>query len=386
MRRLHTDIAIVGGGLIGSWTALFLRRRGRKVMLLEKGEIGAQSSGQNFGNLRIQGRHVTEYPLALRAAAQWDRLADLVGDDCGYAQTGHLYVALTGEHADRLRHTAAEANDNGVAVEALDGAMLRRRWPWLGEAALTGAWSARDAIANPRRVTPATAKAALALGAELLPGTKVVSVAQTGGRFVLETDRDLVVESEVVVNAAGAWGTEIAAAFGETVPLFVAGPPQFVTDPLPYFVQPSVQAVDGSVIFRQTKRGNIVVAGYPRTATDKLSNRAPVPPLKTVATMRVLATLVPTLASATVIRVWSGIEGYLPDMLPVFGQSQAVPGLFHAFGFCGHGFQLGPGVGLVLSELIADGESPTPVAPFGIERFQNDVAADAKFRSEFDAG
>ena len=68
----------------------------------------------------------------------------------------------------------------------------------------------------------------------------------------------------------------------------------------------------------------------------------------------------PDLASCHVIRVWSGIEGYLPDMIPVIGPSETTPGLFHAFGFCGHGFQIGPGVGLCLSEMIVDG-GPRPL-------------------------
>ena len=385
MRRIDTDVAIIGGGLIGTWTALFLRRRRRRVVLLEKGEIGAQSSGQNFGNLRIQGRHVSEYPLSLRAANQWDRLQELVGDDCGYAQTGHLHVAQTAEQVERLKRTTDEANANGLSVELLDDRALRYRWQWFGEAAIAGAWSARDATANPRRVTPATARAAAALGAELLPRTRVVGLSHTRGRFRLRTDIDVQVASEVLVNASGAWGSEIAEAFGETAPLFVAGPPQFVTDPQPALIGPSVLAVDGSVIFRQTLRGNVVVAGFPRTATDKQRPYAPVPPLKTLATMRVLVRLVPALASAAVIRVWSGTEGYLPDMLPVLGPSRTVPGLFHAFGFCGHGFQLGPGVGLVLSELIVEGNSLTPIRGFGIERFEGEVATDEKFLSEFDA-
>ena len=71
-------------------------------------------------------------------------------------------------------------------------------------------------------------------------------------------------------------------------------------------------------------------------------------------------------------------------MLPVIGPSVTTPNLFHAFGFCGHGFQLGPGVGLVLSELIADGGTPTPLAPFGIDRFQAGVATNEKFLREFD--
>ena len=384
-RRIETDVAIVGGGLIGCWTALFLRRRGRRVVLLEKGEIGAQSSGQNFGNLRLQGRHVGEYPLSLLAAAQWEKLRELIGDDGGFTPTGHLYVARDAGQAEKLAGIAAAANANGVTVELLDAAELRRRWPCFGAGVFAGSWSARDATANPRRVTPATALAAAALGAELLAGTRATGIARAGGKFVVETDRGVSVASEVLVNAAGAWGGEIAAAFGQSAPLFVAGPPQFVTDPQPPLLEPSVQAVDGAVIFRQTVRGNVVVAGYPRTATDRARPYAPVPPQKTLAAMRILTAMVPALAAAAVIRVWSGTEGYLPDMLPVLGPSRAVPGLFHAFGFSGHGFQLGPGVGLVLSELIVDGTSPTPLPGMGIERFEGGVRTDEKFQREFDA-
>jgi sarcosine oxidase subunit beta len=79
--------------------------------------------------------------------------------------------------------------------------------------------------------------------------------------------------------------------------------------------------------------------------------------------------LVPALRQATVIRQWSGVEGYVEDMLPVMGPSGTTQGLFHAFGFCGHGFQLGPGVGDAMAELITTGSCTTPLAPFDIARF-----------------
>jgi sarcosine oxidase subunit beta len=75
------------------------------------------------------------------------------------------------------------------------------------------------------------------------------------------------------------------------------------------------------------------------------------------------------LSNLNVIRVWSGIEGYMPDDLPIMGKSARVPGLFYAFGFSGSGFQLGPGVGDVMAELIHTGATSTPIEPFSIARF-----------------
>ena len=57
MRTIHSDVAIIGGGLVGTWTAYFLRKRGRSVAVIEKGAVGSQASGVNFGNVRLQGRH-----------------------------------------------------------------------------------------------------------------------------------------------------------------------------------------------------------------------------------------------------------------------------------------------------------------------------------------
>jgi sarcosine oxidase subunit beta len=79
--------------------------------------------------------------------------------------------------------------------------------------------------------------------------------------------------------------------------------------------------------------------------------------------------LVPALVDVAVIRQWSGCEGYVADNLPVMGASGTTPGLFHAFGFCGHGFQLGPGVGDAMAELIATGRCATPLDDFAITRF-----------------
>jgi sarcosine oxidase subunit beta len=381
---MTSDVAIIGGGLIGAWTAFFLARRSQRVTLFEKGVVGAQSSGTNFGNLRLQGRYPGQYPLSLRSQALWEELPALIGEDCEFGQNGHLYLAYDEEESARLEVYAQVSQSHGLAIERLARPELRRRWPWLGDCALNATFSPRDATANPRLVTPAVARAAQRLGVVIRENAQVTAVERRGAGFAVTTADGVRLDCGALVNSAGAWALAIAERFGETAPVFPAGPPQFVTEPFPYLIEPSVQAIDGSVIFRQIPRGNIILAGYPRTAADPQANRAPVPPAKTLAAMRALARVAPMLAQCHVIRVWSGIEAYLPDMIPVIGPSETTPGLFHAFGFCGHGFQIGPGVGLCLSEMILDGKTPTPLEPFAIGRFRRETAVSEKFRKEFD--
>ena len=150
------------------------------------------------------------------------------------------------------------------------------------------------------------------------------------------------------MNVAGAWGHEIAARFGERVPEDVIAPNMCVTEPVPYFMVPNFGVCGGGFYVRQIPRGNVIFGGgrgvadrerlraYPVAATQPRFERA-----QTIA-------LVPRLRHAQIIRTWTGIEGVMPDDIPVIGPSRTTPGLFHAFGFSGHGFQLGPAMGAVL--------------------------------------
>ena len=385
MRTIHHDVAVIGGGLVGTWTAYFLRQRGRSVAVLEKGAVGSQASGVNFGNVRLQGRHPGEFPLALRAHEQWERIEALIGERCEFSPCGHFYIALDPKEFSRLERYQREGTAGGLAIELIGADELRRRFPWLGPDACGATWSPRDGTANPRLATPAVARAARAQGAEIFPHTRVVAVESAGDGFRVVTDRDLAVEAPFVLNAAGAWGNEIAEQFGETTPMFPAAPPNFVTEPLRHFIHAALQAVDGSVIVRQVERGNVIVGFYPRGPADRVANRAPVPPAKVLLGLANMARVVPLLRSAQVIRVWAGIEGYLPDMLPVMGWSRTTRNLLHGFGFCGHGFQLSPGVGYTLAEMLDEGQARIPIDAFAIDRFAQFQPDQERLTGEFDA-
>jgi sarcosine oxidase subunit beta len=239
---------------------------------------------------------------------------------------------------------------------------------------------------NARLVCPAIARAARRHGADIREQVSVTAVEQAaGGGFRILTDQGFALDCGHLVNAAGAWAAPLAAQFGEEVPAFAAGPVQMVTEPMPRFLDPVIHAVDGGILFRQTARGNVLIAGHPRVPVDAESRRTRVPPQKATINMARLARIAPVLRNQNIIRMWTGIEGYLPDMLPVFGPSRTTPGLLHAFAFCGHGLQIGPAVGAVLAELILDGGTQTPIGDFAIDRFRTPMAADrTKLKHEFD--
>lgn len=367
-RHLDVDVAIVGGGTAACAAAVALRRAGLSVAVLEKRRCGAGASGVNFGGVRRQGRDLRELPLAARARPLWDGLAERLGVDVEFEVTGHVKLARSEADLEELERYGVAARDHGLELTLLGADAVRRDLPWLGETVLGASLSPTDGQANPRVVGPAFARLARRMGAEIFEFTPVEAVASTGAGFETQAG-DLTVRSRRLINAAGAGARLVAAAFGEDVPLTPLCPNMAVTEPLPYVVSRSIGVCGGDVYIRQTRRGNVVFGGGDGWHDHDLGVARP-SSVQSIGAMRRALMLVPGLGRATVIRTWSGVDGEMPDHIPVIGHSSTTPGLVHAFGFSGHGFQLGPAVGEVLAELVIDGRTPTPIDAFAIDRFR----------------
>ncbi|MDR6821107.1 glycine/D-amino acid oxidase-like deaminating enzyme [Neorhizobium sp. 2083] len=128
-----------------------------------------------------------------------------------------------------------------------------------------------------------------------------------------------------LLNTAGAWGARISAQFGETVPIRARGPQMGVTEPLPHRILPvvGVWAHDhGGGYLRQVERGNIGFGGgAERTDVPLETGHAKADPARLPGQLRSLLPILPMLAHVSVIRTWSGCEGYVEDGLPVMGAS-----------------------------------------------------------------
>ncbi|MBN3753135.1 FAD-binding oxidoreductase [Paraburkholderia sp. Tr-20389] len=375
----RADVIVIGGGIVGTSTAFFLRRRQRSVILLERGLTGQQASGVNFGGVRRQGRALTQLAMANRALDTWRHSKELLGEDVEFLASGHTRVCYHAHDAEYFHRYAAEARAYGLDLEVLDGAAMFRRFPFLGREVLAASISPLDGHANPRLAAPAFGRAAARMGARIVENTEIVRVEKEAGGFRVESAAGDVYRAEQVLICAGAWANALSTQLGEPVPLVARGPQMAVTEPVPYVFASSMGVYtsikEESVYFRQIPRGNIVLGGGPSGPADAETRRAAVLPGNTVQQMAQFRRLVPALAALHVIRVWSGVESYLPDSEPVIGPSSKMPGLFYAFGFSGSGFQIGPGVGETLAELIDTGSTPIPLDTFSIARFGYAVPA-----------
>jgi sarcosine oxidase subunit beta len=365
--RLQVDVAIIGGGIAGCAAAVALREAGMTVALLEKNLCGAGASGVNFGGVRQQGRLLAELPIARRARPLWDKLNERLGEDVEFQASGHLKLARAESEMADLERYAQDAAAQGLRLQLLGASALRAAAPWLGPGIVGASLCAEDGHANPRLVGPAFARLARRLGADVREHAAVISAARSGDGFELRTDR-LAVKSRFLVNCAGVAAGRFAAEFGEAVPLQPLVPNMIVTEPLPFFIDRSIGVCGGGVYLRQIARGNVILGGGDGWSDAECQRSRPLSDTSLAAMASALA-IVPRLAGGHVIRSWGGIDGEIPDLIPVIGGSATTPNLVHAFGFSGHGFQLGPVVGEIIAELVTEGRSRSPLAPFAIDRF-----------------
>ncbi len=370
-RHITVDVAIIGGGIAGCAAALDLAKRGLSVALFDRKTTGSQASGVNFGGVRQHGRDLRELPLSRRSREIWTRLPELIGNDCEFVPTGHLKLARNETEMAILERFADEVGEFDLEIELIGRNALRERFPWLGEAIVGASFCPSDGQANPRLVAPYFASAARAAGALIHEHEAVVGATRSGSGFRLETERGTSVQSALLLNVAGAWADRVAEWFGESAPIEVQSPNIQVSEPMPYRLTVNVGAVGGDIYARQIPRGNLIFGGSGDWSDRDATRVRPVIERSRKA-MAELIDLLPWTTSVQVIRSWTGIEGYLPDGIPVIGPSATTPGLIHAFGFCGHGFQLGPVIGEILAELAVDGRSSISVDAFSIRRF-NDV-------------
>jgi sarcosine oxidase, subunit beta len=371
------DLIVIGGGIHGCSAALHAAMRGLSVIVVERETVGRHASGVNAGNVRRCGRDLAELPISVHSMALWKRIADLVDDDCGFQQAPIVVMAENEADQEVARQRVADVRLHGYEHEVLlDEADLRGIVPAASGRCIGGFATLDDGHAQPYQTVLAFRRKAQSLGVSFREGAEVADVRRRAGDWQVAS-RDGMFTGRYLLNCAGAWGGEFARQLGEPVPIESIAPMMMVTNRLPRFCDAIVSLVSRPMSFKQTTSGTVVIGGGRRGQLVPGTHSSEILFQELQLAAETVISVFPAMSSARIVRTWGGIEGYLPDRLPVIGRSSTEENAFHAFGFSTHGFQLGPGVGDIMAELIATGATNTPVSAFAIERFASDASGEA---------
>ncbi|MBV4551595.1 FAD-binding oxidoreductase [Pseudomonas sp. SWRI102] len=369
------DVLIIGGGIHGLSTALFLAQAGVQVTVLEAQYCGRHASGVNAGGVRTLGRHAAEIPLALASRDLWHNLESTLGDDGGFVPSGQLKLAENAAELLECRHRVEHLQALGFAHEVLiDQHQVFEKVPSISRHVTGGIWVEDDGYAVPYRTVTAFRLAAQKRGVRIHENTPAQRIEQAGARWQVRTENGCFSAEHLVVTA-GAWAAELAAQVGEPVPAHPEGLMLMVTHRVAPFCVPVLGATTRALSFKQFANGTVVIGGKLIGSLDFLSRHGEVDMARLGSSARTVTDLFPHLQHLGVNRVWAGVEAFTTDDLPVIGASRKASNLSYSFGFCGSGFQMGPGTGQRLAQLILGEHSDISLEPFAIDRF--DVAAKA---------
>ncbi len=212
-------------------------------------------------------------------------------------------------------------------------------------------------------------RAAERAGAAIIEGTQVKSLRRDGNVWRIDTSDGTSRAAAAIVNCAGAWADRIAIALGEPVPVLPSAFMLMISNRLPPFIKPVVGATSRPLSFKQLANGTVLIGGGYKGRLDRDANWTELDFRGLAESAQTACDLFAIMRGAQIVRAWAGIEARMPDDIPVLGPSSTEEGAFHAFGFSGHGFQLGPICGAIMAELVTTGRTNLPIEPFRITRF-----------------
>jgi sarcosine oxidase subunit beta len=371
MSRFNPKIVIIGGGIMGVSTAYFLAKRGhRDVNLVERDLLAQASTGLCVGGIRQQFSHPANILMSQETLRQFRHFEKEFSTKIDFHQAGYLFLTKKQPTWEAFGECVKIQRRYGVPVEVLSSEEVKQRWPYLEVQNLKGGiFGPEDGYVDPYDVTMAIAKKTRKMGIPIHERTEVTDILlENGGIKGVETSQGFL-SSEIIVNTAGAWGTKIAKMAGIDLPVEPFRRQVFITKAFDVIPRPVPM-----IIYQDTQ---FYIRGYAPGILMGMTDHDEPPSFHTHVDRsfmeRVTAAAlerVPVLEGAEILRGWAGLYAMTPDENPIIGEIPGIKGFFCATGFSGHGFQHGPAVGRILSELILDGNTSFDLSPFSYDRFK----------------
>ena len=369
------DVVIIGGGIVGSSVAYHLTEAGcANVLIIEREERqGMGSTAKSMGGVRAQFATEVNILMSLYSVDFFSKFEEVTGHTAGYKPHGYLFVATSDRNLDYLRANLKRQRACGLQnAELVTREDIIKVVPQLvADDVVGGSFCPTDGFVDPYSVMTGFAKRARAQGVKVWLETEVtgINIDQAGVAGV-ETSRGQV-STRTVVNAAGPWAAVVAQMARLDIPVEPLRRQIVKTEAFHQLPARLPMVIDMSSGFHFRREGESFLLAWPdeeetfgfRTDFDygfieKILTRA--------------VSRVPEFADAKVnpSRCWAGMYEVTPDHHAIIGRAPGVEGLYLANGFNGHGVMHSPATGLMVSELILDGQSRLmDASPLRAERF-----------------
>lgn len=374
------DAVVIGGGGHGLATAYYLASQHgmTNIAVLEKGYLGGGNTGRNTTIIRsnyLWDEAAQLYELALKL---WEGLSEELNFNVMFSQRG---VMNLGHNLQDMRDIERRVNANrlnGIDGEVLTPAQIKKLVPLINTSPdcrypiLGASWQPRAGVARHDAVAWGYARAADALGVDLLQNCEVTDILQSNGQVMgVETTRGNISAGKVACVTAGNSGV-VAGMAGIRLPVESRPLQALVSEPLKPCLDTVVMsnAVHGYI--SQSDKGDLVIGagvdgynGYGQRGSFHVIEH----------TLQAICELFPSFSRVRMNRQWGGIVDTCPDACPIVSKT-SVEGLYFNCGWGTGGFKATPGSGFVFADTVANDRPHPLAAPFALDRFHSGALID----------
>jgi len=382
----HAQAVIIGGGVGGCSIAYHLTLMGWKdVVILERHEL---TSGSTWHSAGLVGQMRSDANLTRMMHYSTDlyrRLKDETGHDPAWREVGGLRLASSAERLEEIKRLVGMAGSFGVPMQLITPKEAQELFPLISlEGVVGAAYTPNDGVIDPTGLTHALATGARSREARIFQDTNVTAIKLKDGRVhEVVTDRGNI-QTEIVVNAAGQWGDEVARMVGLTLPVVPMAHLYAITKPIDGVGHeiPTLRDPDLLVYWRE-EVGGFTTGGYERNPAPFGLDGIPLdfkyqllPPDwdRFTPLMENSIKRVPVLETAEIRQLLNGPEGFTPDGEYLLGPT-SVKGFWVACAFCAHGLAGAGGIGKTMAEWIIDGHPEWDVWRLDVRRFGSNYAS-----------
>lgn len=377
------DVIVIGAGVAGLSTAMQLAGRGAKVVVLERERVGNGSTGRAaglLGQLRGNAEHTRMLVDGLEIVRELEKLADVEI----FIQTGSLRIAETPERAEEIASLVEMGKSIGFDIDHMPIDEVAKHLPYMRtDDLLDACYCPTDGHLQPAELASAYLKVGKQRGVRCETNSPVTGIIIEAEQVRGVRTATAEYHASVVVNAGGPW-SYLNAGLAETVlPTAAIGHYYLTTRPDPANpvdrLSPAVRDRELR-IYTRPESGGLIVGIYDaepdRHDMRKLPADFDMSRMKAARDALQVAQLIeaanqrfPWINERTPMTITTGIMTFTPDGRPFCGEMPNIKGLFHCSGFSGHGIVQSPVIGLIMSQLILDGQSTYDVASIEADRY-----------------
>ena len=369
----RVDVVVVGGGVMGTSTAFHLAESGISVALFEANELASGSTSKAAGGVRANFSDELNIALGARSLDLFSRFLERPGYEIDLHRPGYLFALTKSEDVTRFEESTGLQRSLGVESRMLSAQEAVKISPLLSEeGVLACSFTPNDGHCTPESVVLGYAQAARKLGATVKTGVRVTGIDHSGGEINAVSTSAGRVETQAVINCAGAWSPEIAKMVGLDLPVTPYRRELAITEPLGEsfadLPKEFPMTIDYSTSLYWHREGKGILMGF-SDSTNPPGFELKRDPQFAEKLGLLAEKRAPRLLDLGIQSGWSGLYEVTPDHNAILGEYTSISRFFYATGFSGHGFLQGPAIGEILRDLYLEREPFINISALSAERF-----------------